>query len=118
MTVSDIDKRPQPDVENRLLPVIYVIEKGNPVISVTPGPSTSYILEGGCRIVERYRKLSTGGVLDIKGEGTVEDVDNPGEVIRLIAGDVIISEGGTKRRFSTNSRLKGKFARRILPIAY
>ena len=61
---------------------------------------------------------SIGGALDIKGEGTVEDVDNPGEVIRLIAGDVIISEAGTKRRFSTNTRLKGKLPCRILPIVY
>jgi len=51
LTISELDKQPQPDVENRLSPLIYIIEKGNPIISVTQGPSTSYVIEGGC-IVE------------------------------------------------------------------
>jgi len=58
LTVSEIDKLSQPDVENRLLPFFYVIEKGNPIISVALGPSTSYVIEGGCCIVEHYRKLN------------------------------------------------------------
>ena len=45
--MSTIDKKVQADTgDRRLLPVVYIVEKGQPAIFKSVGPSALYIIEG------------------------------------------------------------------------
>ncbi len=60
-TLTTIDRELQSDTgTRRLLPVVYVVEKGKPYIYTALGPSVAYVIEGShlCSMGICFKHLS------------------------------------------------------------
>ena len=111
MTIIDQVHAQSANEGHRLLPTVWVLEKGEPITSKTAGPTAVYIIEG----VGHH--LSLWGIcvilmnvdLEILGEVAMEDADDPGKLFHITAGDVILMDEGTVNKISTPSNARGEF---------
>jgi len=67
------------DTSHYLMAALGEVHEGEPVPAQYPGPAVAYVIEG---------------------ELHVEDASKPGEVIKLVAGDVIHVEYGSRNTFT------------------
>lgn len=104
--MTSIDRKVESNTgESRLLPSVFVIEKGQPLTYKSVGPSALYIIEGSQLSVYI---LTLWIICRHLGEYQVEDQSTPGKVILLTTGDVALSDEGTIIKGSTPSKMKGE----------
>ena len=80
--------------------------EGEPISAQFPDPTVAYIIEG------MYRKY---GIICIEltpyiGQVQVEDASKPGEVTKLVAGDVLHIEQGSRNTFTSLGGISRKIS--------
>ena len=104
--MTSIDSKVQSNTgESRLLPSVFVVEKGQPITYKSAGPSALYVIEGSNLSVY----ISTLWMICRHlGEYQLEDLSTPGKVILLTAGDVALADDGDILKGSSPLKMKGE----------
>ena len=93
------------DKSHYLLAVIIEVDAGKPIPAYYHGPTVGYLIEGRSNV---FRSLVIYWTDWTTGEVHFEDESKPGEVTKVVAGDVIHLDHETRVIFSTPTKGKSK----------
>jgi hypothetical protein len=88
---------------------ICEIHAGEPVPAHYPGPTVAYIIEGTFEHVLKVWVICLNSSDYYIGEVHVTDESKPGEITKLVAGDVIHVDHDSRNTFGSPDKAKCKY---------